>query len=171
MPALPPRARARARAPVVASAFSIRSQFPIVRRGIGWGSTPSFFLAGFAAHPWGLSRSMSPSVRTLDWGWGFLRFPLTWDDPRLGACAHERAVTYLHMPRLWWPLASRTQPSGAPPVRTPQGPTAEGGHASCQAQLASPRICIQQSRSRGSETNPPVAPGRVASSARQIKVG
>jgi hypothetical protein len=104
-------------------------------------------------------------------GGGFLRFPLTWDDPRLGACAHERAVTYLHMPRLWWPLASRTQPSGAPPVRTPQGPTAEGGHASCQAQLASPRICIQQSRSRGSETNPPVAPGRVASSARQIKVG
>ena len=61
----------------------------------------------------------------------FLRFPHAWDDPRLGACAHERAVTYLRMPRLLCPLASRTQPSGAPPVRTPQGPTTEGGHASC----------------------------------------
>jgi hypothetical protein len=28
-----------------------------------------------------------------------------------------------------------------------------------------------QSRSRGAVTNPPVVPGRVASSARQIKVG
>jgi hypothetical protein len=64
-------------------------------------------------------------------GGGFLRFPHAWDDPRLGACAHERAVTYLRMPRLLCPLASRTQPSGAPPVRTPQGPTTEGGHASC----------------------------------------
>ena len=36
----------------------------------------------------------------------FLRFPHAWDDPRLGACAHERAVTYLRMPRLLCPLAS-----------------------------------------------------------------
>ena len=36
----------------------------------------------------------------------FLRFPHAWDDPRLGACAHERAVTYLRLPRLLCPLAS-----------------------------------------------------------------
>jgi len=34
-----------------------------------------FFLAGLAAHPWGLLRSMSPPVRTLGWGWGFYGSP------------------------------------------------------------------------------------------------
>ena len=38
----------------------------------------------------------------------FLWFPHAWDDPRLGACAHERAVTYLQMSRLQWPLTSLT---------------------------------------------------------------
>jgi hypothetical protein len=33
---------------------------------------------------------------------------LAWDDLRLGACAHERAVTYLLMSRLQWPLTSLT---------------------------------------------------------------
>jgi len=43
------------------------------------------------------------------------------DDPRLGACAHERSVAYLQMPRLQWPLASRTQPSCTPPGEDPSG--------------------------------------------------
>jgi len=34
----------------------------------------------------------------------------------------------------------------------------EGGHASCQAQLASPLIRIRQGHSRGSVTNSLVAP-------------
>jgi hypothetical protein len=51
---------------------------------------------------------------------GVLRFPHAWDDPRLGACAHERAVTYLQMPRLQWPLASLTS-RAAPPLRGPLG--------------------------------------------------
>ena len=103
--------------------LSIRSQSPIVRRGNGWGSTPSFFLAGLAALPWGLLRAKSPPVRTLGRGWGFLRFPHAWDDPRLGACAHERAVTYLQMSRLQWPLTSLIWPSYTPPCEDPRGPT------------------------------------------------
>jgi hypothetical protein len=127
--------------------FSIRFHSLIVRRGIGWGSTPSFFLAGLAAHPWGLLRSMSPSVRTLGWGWGFYGSPTfgTTRDlvhvavmcPR--ACGHRSANAALtvaprqpHAAELHTPIL----------VRTLRGPTANGGLASCQAQLASPRICI-----------------------------
>ena len=65
------------------------------RNRVGFDSL--FFLAGLAALPWGLLRAKSPPVRTLGRGWGFLRFPHAWDDPRLGVCAHERAVTYLQM--------------------------------------------------------------------------
>ena len=51
---------------------------------------------------------MSPQSVSSAGGGGFLRFPHAWDDPRLGACAHERAVTYLQMSRLQWPLTSLT---------------------------------------------------------------
>ena len=65
-------------------------------------------------------------------GGGFLRFPHAWDDQRLGACAHDRAHGHLSANAvLIVPPRQPTQPSGAPPVRSPQGPTAEGGHASC----------------------------------------
>ena len=51
-------------------------------------------------HIRGASRARCPpQFRTLGWGWGFLRFPHAWDGPRLGASAHDRAATFLHIPR------------------------------------------------------------------------
>jgi len=122
--------------------------------------------------------------------------------PRLGACAHERAVTYMQIPRLQWPLASLTQPSSSssssfpehrttplpnhvvsniifnsnkeyicslhPPCEDPAG-THSG--RTCQAQLASPRIRIRQSRSRGSVTNPLVAPGELRPARGRSRLG
>ena len=65
----------------------------IVRRGTGWGSTPSIFLAGSAALPW---RPLAHDVLPRSYprlGVGVIRFPHTWDGPRLGVSAHERAAT------------------------------------------------------------------------------
>ena len=56
----------------------------IVCRGVGWGSTPSIFLAGLAAHPWGLSRTMSPPVPYPRLGVGVFTVP-----PRLGQPATQ----------------------------------------------------------------------------------
>ena len=148
--------------------FSIRSQSPIVRRGIGRGSTPSFFLAGLAAHPWGLLRSMSPSVRTLDWGWGFF-----YGSPRLGTTRDLVHVpTSVRSPICKCRAYSGPSPASLaelhPPCEDPSG-THSGRRACVVLGTASePRIYIRPSRSRGPEPNPRVAPGRVAASARQI---
>ena len=148
--------------------LSIRSQSPIVRRGNGWGSTPSFFLAGLAALPWGLLRPMSPSARTLDWGWGFFTVP-----PRLGrpatwcmcprACGHLSANAALIVPPRQ-PHAAEWRPPGEVP------PGTHSGRRACVVlgTASEPRIYIWPSRSRWPEPNPLVAPGRVAPSARQI---
>jgi hypothetical protein len=128
------------------------------------------FLAGLAAHPWGLLRLMSPPVRTLGWGWG------VYGPPTLGTTRDLVHVpASLRSPickcRAYsGPLPAARSRATTPPVRTPQrgyrikptnnqGPTAEGGHAPCQAQLASPRI--QQSHPAGPQPRvsdqPPVA--------------
>ena len=60
----------------------------IVRRGTGWGSTPSIFLAGLAAHPWGshacsIPRQQGCRVRSHHcWGW----WP--WQSHLLGCALH-----------------------------------------------------------------------------------
>jgi len=157
---------------------SVRSHSPIVRRGIRWGSTPSIFWLDWQ-HIRGAFCGRCPPPGL---GVGVIRFPHAWDDPQLGACAHDRAVTYLQMSRREVTVAprqphtaSRATPS---PWRITRGPTAEGGHASCQAQLgensnpqlASTQTRIRQGSSRWSVTHPLVA-RESSSSARQIKVG
>ena len=147
--------------------FSIRSQSPIGRRGNGWGSTPSFFLAGLAALPWGLLRSMSPSVRTLDWV-GFF-----YGSPTLGTTRDLVHVpTSVRSPICECRAYCAPSPAHAaewrPPGEDPSG-THNGRRACVVLGTASePRIYIRPSRSRGPEPNPRVAPGRVAASARQI---
>jgi len=58
-----------------------------------WFDTLDFF-GWFGSASVEASRSRCPPPdRTLDWGWGFIRFPHTWDGPRLGVSAHERGAT------------------------------------------------------------------------------
>ena len=84
---------------------------------------PRFFWLVRQRFRGGLLLTMSSPDRTLDWGWGFIRFPHTWDGPRLGVSAHERAATipaiFFHTecnpPR----LGPKTRPAPLPTWCTP----------------------------------------------------
>ena len=80
-------------------------------------SHPKLLRSAAAAAATAASSSSRRSCRGM--GAGVLRFPHARDDPRLGACAHERAFTYPQMPRLQWLFASFTQPSCTPPCEDP----------------------------------------------------
>ena len=88
--------------------------------------------------------------------------PATWCMcPR--ACGHLSANAALIVPPRQ-PHAAEWHPPGEDPSGT------HSGRRACVVlgTASEPRICIRPSRSRGPEPNPPVAPGRVAPSARQI---
>ena len=148
--------------------LSIRSQSPIVRRGNGWGSTPSFFLAGLAALPWGLLRPMSPLSSYPRLGVGVF-----YGSPTLGTTRDLVHVpTSVRSPICECRAYCAPSPAHAaewrPPGEDPSG-THNGRRACVVLGTASePRIYIRPSRNQGPEPNPLVPPGRVAASARQI---